>query len=205
LDEAESLYRQALVTAQQLGLLREIGEVYNGLGEIARKRDQREQALRHYLEALDAWMLADYFWGFQAVYVNLGALYRSWGDHFAARGNKTEARRKYRLAVEWTTRCTKLCREFGLGDDMAEDHAQLASLYRKLGRPDLALTHGNKAQEMALRSGNRKSLLGAVRTLLAVHLEREDSAAATGVLSKAALVLRSALPEALLAQFRKHL
>jgi tetratricopeptide (TPR) repeat protein len=204
-DEAEGLYRQALVVAQRLSLLREIGEVHNGLGEIARKREQRVKALHHYLEALDAWMLADYFWGFQAVYVNLGALYHGWGDWFAERGDQLEAKRKYRLAVEWTTRCTELCREFGLGDDMAEDHAQLASLYRKLGRSDLALAHGTKAHQMALRSGSRKSLLSAMRALIGVHLERGDSEAATGVLAKAALVLRSALPEALLAPFRKRL
>ena len=205
LDEAEDLYRQALTIVQRLGLLREIGEIHNGLGEIARQRNDREKALRHYLEALDAWMLADYFWGFQAIYLNIGAMYRSWGDEFAQRGNWVEAKRKYHLAIQWTKRCVDLCRELGLGDDMAEDHAQLSSLYRKLGRNDLALDHGKTAQKMSLRSGNRKNLIAAIRALLAVHLERDESQEALGVLTKAALVLRSALPEALLSVLKKKL
>jgi tetratricopeptide (TPR) repeat protein len=204
-DQAETIYRKALASAQRLGQLREMGEAYNGLGEIARVRNEREKALRYYLEALDAWMLADYFWGFQAIYVNIGAMYRSWGDLLAEKGHQVRAKQKYQLAVEWTNRCTDLCREFGLGDDMAEDHAQLSSLYRKLGRADLALHHGRKAQEMALRSGNRNSVIAAMRALLAVHLERDESDQAAGVLAKAAVVLRSAMPEALLSILKKHL
>jgi len=173
-DSAEALYRKALEPAQRQGLFEVLGEIHNGLGEIAKRRGQYQEALRHYLEALDVWLVADYFYGFQAVYFNIGVLYRLWGDELRQGRHPRAARLKYESAAQWTERCSQLCRGMDLGFDTSEAEAQLASLYLKLGRFGKALTIALSAKQIAFRARNQRSILASMRVLAAAYLVRNE-------------------------------
>ena len=203
-DAAERLYRKALLPAQAHGFFQIMGDIRNGLGEIAKQRGNYPEAIRQYLEALDVWLLSDYFYGFQAVYFNIGVVYRLWGDQLSGR-SAAAARQKYELAAEWTERCIELCRSMNVGLETSEAEAQLCSLYVKLGRHVAALRTGLVAQTMAFFSGNQRSILASTRALVGAYLARNKPEQAGKVLERTSRSLSDRFREILARDFLKFL
>ena len=203
IDEAEALYRQALERAQRQGLFVVLGDIHNGLGKVAMRRGQYREAIRHYLEALDVWLVSDYFYGVQAVYFNVGVVYREWGGQFEQGGHRRQAKQMYELAAEWTERCVRLCETMLIGDDTSEAEAQLASLYVKLGKFGKAFKIALHAQQMAFRAKNQHSIIASARALAAAYLARSEPEQAAVVVRKSSDSLTERFRKTLAAQILK--
>jgi tetratricopeptide (TPR) repeat protein len=164
-DAAEKIWLKVLGMIQGHGLLDVLGEVHNGLAEIEKIRGAYPAAMDHYLEALNAWLLTDYFYGFQAVYFNIAALQRNWGDVLAKQGNGPAAKQRYKTATEWAEACLRLCHGMAIGDDTAENEILLSNLNRHLGKFDKAEQFARDAQRMAEANGNQRSIALSARVL----------------------------------------
>jgi tetratricopeptide (TPR) repeat protein len=120
LDVAETAYLKVLAMIQDHGLLDVLGQVHNGLAGIEKNRGHYPEAMAYYLEALNAWLLADYFYGFQAIYFNIAVIQRDWGDSLAKQDLEAAAKEKYETAREWAEACLALCKGMAIGDDTAD-------------------------------------------------------------------------------------
>ena len=179
LNAAERFYLRALAKAGNHGLFDVIGSCHNGLEVIEKQRGNFSEAMDHYFRALDAWLLVDYFYGFQSVFFNIGVIYRSWGAQMAESGFPREAKEKYEKAIIWTEGGMSICTKLGIGYDMSEDKVLLSHLYRKIGKIEKALGLATEALNEAKMSGNQKSLALATRQLATALLAKgkKDDAA----------------------------
>lgn len=155
-----------------------LGNLYNGLGLLQKREDEYPDALALFRTALDYWCRADYAYGMAAVYANIGTVYKRWGDHLRDHGFRTEARTRYRQAVEWLTRCTEFSASARLGQDTSEAECMLAEAYLELGDLDRAWVMAQAAREIAQKAGNQVDLAEATFTLgklSALKGDKEDA------------------------------
>jgi tetratricopeptide (TPR) repeat protein len=184
LDAAEGLYLKALAKTGSTGPFDVVGYCHNGLGVIEKKRGHFPEAMNHYFKALDAWLLVDYFYGFQSVFFNIGAIYDAWASQMAESGFPDEAKVKYEIAIAWTEGGLNICTKLGIGYDMSEDKVLLSHLYRKLGKVEKAMGFATEALEEAKESGNPRSLALATRQLAKAYLAEGKSDEAARVIQE---------------------
>jgi tetratricopeptide (TPR) repeat protein len=75
LDGAEKEYHQALLLLQGSAHFQLLGDIYNGVGLIEKRRQKHRRALQFFDSAMNNWVQADYYYGLQAVYFNIAILY----------------------------------------------------------------------------------------------------------------------------------
>lgn len=87
---------------------------------------------------------------------------------YVARGNQlrdarlpTEARRRYRRAVEWLERCLEFSAAARLGEDTSEAQVVLAEAYLGLDERDRVWTMACAARDAAEKAGNQLDLASA--------------------------------------------
>jgi len=171
LPEAGRTYDRALALVLANEDFLTIGHVWNGFGEIAKERHEYAEALADYRRALACWALAEFTYGIQAVYFNIGRLHARWADQLSAGGFDDEAKARYRVALSWVEECMAVCQKLGIGYDVTDDEIMRASLYRKLGELPSSIRSAEVAIRNAEFSGNMRNLAQAYRqkakTLLA--------------------------------------
>lgn len=156
-----------------------LGNLYNGLGLLEKRAEVFEEALTRFRAALDYWCRADYPYGVGAAYANIGTTYVAWGNQLRDARLPTEARSRYRRAVEWLERCLEFSAAARLGEDTSEAQVVLAEAYLGLGEQDRAWTMACAARDAAEKAGNQldlasaRSLLGTVHQLKGQHREAE--------------------------------
>ena len=186
-DEAELLYRRALITARGSGEGRLAAMIQQNLGTIANIRGDLRLALKHYHASLTAYreLGLDQYVG--PLLSNLGMLYtdlRRW--HAAERAyddaeaacrasgdvsarimidvNRAElqiARRQFAKACESCDRAFELASQVGDGRVLGETYKHYGVVFRETGHPRLAEEHLARAAELAAQ---RADLLLAAET-----------------------------------------
>jgi tetratricopeptide (TPR) repeat protein len=172
LDEGEKLYTEALSVVQGWGFWDILGDIHNGLGGITQAKGDYPTSLSHYLRALDAWLLVDYFYGLQAVYFNIAVIHKNWGNQLHDEGNATAARERYHHALKWADASVTLAMSMAVGDDTAEAELLLSDVNRRLGRFEKALKYASDARDHAERIGNQRSFVLSVRAYAGVLLDQ---------------------------------
>jgi tetratricopeptide (TPR) repeat protein len=187
-SKAERLFDQALGAVRDTGHFQILGDAHNGLGVLANQREEHKDALSHYQQALEFWILAEYLYGIQSAYFNIGHLHYAWGKKLA-RTDSRLALQQYQVAGRWMEQCISLCEAAGTGYDTNDAEVTLSSVYRKTGELDKALATGETARNIAVASGNVRSLYLAYRSLLKTHLLMHNADAADALLQEAGRVL----------------
>jgi len=187
-SKAERLFDKALEAVRDTGHFQILGDAHNGLGVLAKQRDEYSEALSHYQQALEFWILAEYLYGIQSAYFNIGHLHYAWGKKLA-RSDSRLALQRYQVAGRWMEQCISLCEAAGTGYDTNDAEVTLSSVYRKTGELDKALATGETARNIAVASGNVRSLYLAYRSLLKTHLLMHNADAADALMQEAGRVL----------------
>jgi tetratricopeptide (TPR) repeat protein len=138
-----------------------LGNLYNGLGLLEKRAEVLDEALARFRAALDYWCRADYPYGVGAAYANIGTTYLAWGNQLRAARLPTEARSRYRRAVEWLERCLEFSAAARLGEDTSKAQVVLAEAYLGLDQRDRAWTMACAARDAAERAGNQLDLASA--------------------------------------------
>jgi len=156
-----------------------MGGIYNGLGLVRKERKQYEEALIFFQRALEFYSLVDYFYGIQAVYFNIGLLYKLWGDQWSEQSNDLR-NAHYTKSMEWVYRCISLCEKMGIGFETSQDYILLASIQRKMGNMDKALEHAKAAIKIAGDAGNMRDMAYAhrIRAVICLNMGKEEEAKA---------------------------
>jgi tetratricopeptide (TPR) repeat protein len=135
--------------------------------------------------ALDYWCRADYAYGIQAVYANIGTVYAQWGDHLRTYRLADRAPHRYRQVVEWLQRCLDFSGQARVGEDTSEAQRVLAEVYYELGEFDHPWTMAREAQEAVQKAGNELDLARATLTLGKLHATTGDREHARGLMTDA--------------------
>ncbi len=150
-----------------------MGGIYNGLGLVRKTRKQYQESLTFFQRALEYWSLVDYFYGIQAVYFNIGNLYKLWGDELSNQYKDMKIA-NYRKGIEWVTRCISLCEKMGIGYETSQDYILLAAIHRKMGDLNKALEKAITAIDVAKLAGNKRDIAYGHRILAAIHFNRGE-------------------------------
>ena len=157
-----------------------LGNVYNGLGLLEKRGEVFEEALARFRSALDYWCRADYPYGVAAAYANIGNTYLSWGNQLRDARLTTEARSRYRRAVEWLARCLEFGTGARLGEDTSEAQVALAEAFLGLDERDRAWEMARAGRDAAQKAGNQLDLASALSVMASVLWlkgNREEAAA----------------------------
>jgi tetratricopeptide (TPR) repeat protein len=190
LSQAEHLFEKALELVRDSGHFQILGGVHNGFGVIAKRRGEYNEALAHYQQALEFWILAEYLYGIQSVYFNIGQLHHVWGKQLASADTRL-ALQRYAVAQTWMEQCIALCEAAGTGYDTNDAEVLLSSVYRKTGQLQKALATAETAKRIAADAGNRRCLFLAYRSLLKTHLLMENQDAVQHLMQEASAALDS--------------
>lgn len=151
-----------------------LGNLFNGLGLLAKQEGDFREALTLFRTAIDYWCRANYAYGIQAVYANIGMVYKGWGDHLRDHHLKDQARIQYRAASEWLYRCMEFAASARLGEDTSVAQAVVADVHLELGEVDRAWAMAHAAKEAAERAGNALDLAEALLALGKLHVAAGD-------------------------------
>jgi len=149
-----------------------------------------KEALSHYQQALEFWIMAEYLYGIQSAYFNIGHLHYAWGKQLTNTDTRL-ALQQYRTAQAWMEQCISLCEAAGTGYDKNDAEVTLSSIYRRTGNMDKAIETAETAKQIAIASGNAHGLFLAYRSLLKTHLIMRNTDRANQVLREATEVLSS--------------
>jgi len=137
---ATRLYDNAFALVSTTGHNRIIGDIYNGRAELYRLNNDLDRAEQYYRRALDAWLLADYTYGIQAIYSNLASLLLARAEDVPRQPHPQNAQDAYLAsALSLAQSCLSICSKFGIGDDHAETELLLCDIYLRLGDKATAL------------------------------------------------------------------
>ncbi len=167
LSEAEQCYTKAWDLVRTKGHYRISGDICNGLGEIRRVQNQYREAVKSYKSAIHYWMIAEYYYGVQGAFCNIGQIYEKWGDEL---NTQAEASKRYQTGIQWVNQGIELCQKLVIADDTSEDHILLSNLYLKLGDYENALKYGKEALKMAEVAENKKDIACAYSVLIRTYL-----------------------------------
>jgi tetratricopeptide (TPR) repeat protein len=171
--EARSLCREHFGTALEVARGKRddwlLGNLYNGLGLLEKRAEAFKESLARLRAALDYWRRADYPCGVGAACANIGTGYVAWGNQLCDARLPTEARNRYRRAVEWLVRCLEFSASARLGEDTSEAQAVLAEVYLGLDEPGQAWSMACAARDVAEKAGNQLDLASALSVLGAVY------------------------------------
>jgi tetratricopeptide (TPR) repeat protein len=145
-----------------------LGNVSNGLGLLEKRAEVFEKALARFRTALDYRCRADYPYGVAAAYANIGNTYLSWGNQLRDARLITEARSRYRRAVEWLARCLEFGTGARLGEDTSEAQVALAEAFLGLDERDRALEMARAGRDAAQKAGNQLDLASALSVMASV-------------------------------------
>jgi len=163
-----------------------LGNVYNGLGLLARRDEDYQEALTLFRTGLDYWCRINYSYGIQAVYANIGIVHKAWGDHLRGHHLPDCAKGQYRQATEWLSRCIDFAASARLGEDTSIAQAVLADVHLELGEMGRAWAMAHAAREAAERAGNHLDLAEAILMLGRLHAAGGDRGKAVQFLQDAA-------------------
>jgi tetratricopeptide (TPR) repeat protein len=197
IEDANRWYADA---QQHLGTRRNYqlgGSIYNGMGLIAKERDQLSQAATLYHQALECGVLAEDYYSIQAAYFNIGRLHSLSGDRFWDGRHFRLAREQYRVALRWVRQCIFLCDQLVIADDASDDRILLAYLYRRLGRLEAAYVAAQEANKMAVRANNQRCIALSCHEMAAVHVKRGEKDQARSIVTSCKKTIKP--------QFLKHL
>ena len=166
LFEAEQCYTKAWNLVRVKGHYRISGDICNGLGEIRKEQNRYEEAIDYYKSAIHYWVIAEYYYGIQGAFCNIGQIYEKWGDEM--RG-QAEVCQRYQTGIQWVNQGIELCQKLAIADDTSEDHILLSNLYLKLGDHGSALKYGEIARQMAEVADNKKDIACAYRVLIKTY------------------------------------
>jgi len=189
-SKAQSLFNKALETIRDTGHFQILGDAHNGLGVAAKHGGDFKEALSHYQQALEFWIMAEYLYGIQSAYFNIGHLHYAWGKQLTNTDTRL-ALQQYRTAQAWMEQCISLCEAAGTGYDKNDAEVTLSSIYRRTGNMDKAIETAETAKQIAIASGNAHGLFLAYRSLLKTHLIMRNTDRANQVLREATEVLSS--------------
>jgi hypothetical protein len=147
-----------------------LGNIFNGLGLLAKREEDFQEALTLLRAALDYWCRANYAYGIQAAYANIGMVYKRWGDHLRDHHLKDQAHIQYRAAIEWLYRHMDFAASARLGRDRSLPQAVLADVHLELGETDRAWAMAHAARETAERAGNQLDLADAILMVGNLHV-----------------------------------
>jgi len=150
------------------------GEIYNGLGLVAKERGQLSHALAMYHQSLECTVLAEDYYGIQGAYFNIGLVYSLIGDRsWKVRQQKT-ARESYLVALEWTTHCISLCEHLAIADDTSDDRILLSHIQQRLGHLTAAFNAAQQANQLAKRAKNQRCIALSYREIADVFIARRE-------------------------------
>jgi tetratricopeptide (TPR) repeat protein len=170
IKQARRQYQRALVRVTGSEEYRLLGDIHNGLGMIEKREGHFAEAFSSFRRALENWTLAQYLYGIQASYFNIGHIQYLWAKALFNVDSRA-AKKRLELARQWIEHCISLCNLAGTGFDANDAEVLLASIYRRTGHLDKALAYAHSAQKIAEVSGNPRHMLDAYLALLKVHEE----------------------------------
>jgi tetratricopeptide (TPR) repeat protein len=177
---AEKTYRLALNLIGNKKHHTLLGYIYNGLGHIY-KRDPNQKAIAYFIKALDHWTVSSNFYGIQAVYYNIGSIYRRYADDILVRRKIGDtkipsiAEANLNTAIEWAEQCKSFSHQAGVGEDSSQDRILIAYCHLQIGNLDEALKYINDAKERAMRvRDNKLDLANCAEILWQIYLRRGD-------------------------------
>jgi tetratricopeptide (TPR) repeat protein len=176
ITQARRQYQRALVRASGSEEYRLLGDIHNGLGTIEKREGHFAEAVISFRRALENWTLAQYLYGIQACYFNIGNIQYLWAKALLDVDSRA-AKKRLELARLWIEPCISLCNLAGTGFDANDAEILLASIYRRTGHLDKALAYGRTARKIAEASGSPKHLQAAYLALLKVHKEMSNQKA----------------------------
>lgn len=186
--KAKRQFQKALVRASGSDDYRLLGDVHNGIGTVEKRGRHFAEAFVCYQRALENWTLAQYWYGVQATYFNVGQMYYEWGKELEAVDSRS-SQTHFETALHWIDLCISLCNRAGIGFDANDAEILQSSIYRKMGRFKNALEAAEAAMRLAEVSDGPRHRLGAFRAILKVHLATGNSSAVDSLMSEARMKL----------------
>jgi len=160
--EARDRYLEAQRLLEGSQHLVELSQIATGLGHLARRTQDLDEALAYFVRALEYATAEAWGWGVQAGLFNLGLVWAERGD---ALRDQRARRAAYLEARAWLERAVEFTDRTGIGRYSSEGLSVLAHVLLRLGQGRAAVDWAKAALHRARAVQNRKSRAVALETL----------------------------------------
>ncbi|MDR7521605.1 MAG: hypothetical protein QN168_03980 [Armatimonadota bacterium] len=160
--EARDLYLEAQRLIEGSQHLIELSQIATGLGHLARRAHDLDDALAYFIRALEYAAAEAWGWGIQAGLFNLGLVQAERGDSLQDQRARQAA---YLEARAWLERAVEFVDRTGIGRYSSEGLSVMAHVLLRLGRGRAAVVWARAALDRARAVQNRKSRAVALETL----------------------------------------
>jgi tetratricopeptide (TPR) repeat protein len=174
LDQAEQMYRKALVINEKIGRQKGMAILYGNLGNIYSIRGEMDQAEQIYCDALAIYEKLNDQEGISTMYGNLGIIY-------STRGDMDQAEQMYRKALA-------IDEKLGLQEGMANQYGNLGIIFDERGDQAQAEQMYNKSLAVNEKLGRLEGMAIQYINLGVLYIRHGDLDQAEKMYQKALLI-----------------
>jgi len=184
-DRALGHYHRALESSRQAGDVNGVARTAGNIGNLHTTLGNWDEAERYHLEALGAFESLDWHEGIAGSLVNLGALASRKAAAWESSGEPAAARQAHQDNLDYNSRALELFEQLENPRGIAYASDNLARALVKLGAPDQALAHHERALALRREIGDRVGLVQSLLTGAEALTAMGDHLAAREVLAEA--------------------
>ncbi len=161
--EAMSFFLKSLAIEEKRGDTGRMADIYDELGSVYYYMEVFDKSLDYHQKALDIYRRYNDTTGIAAVLCHLGSLHSS--REFCEKRTREEKLIDFQTAIDYYNQSNKYCALADDQDGIAKNNQNIAAVYNKLEKPELALGYVLKALEHCRKVNDPEGVLSTLFTL----------------------------------------
>jgi signal transduction histidine kinase len=161
--ESMSYFLKCLAIEEKRGGVKRTADLYDELGSVYYYLEVFDKSLDYNQKALDIYRSYNDTSGTARALSHLGTLYSS--REFCEDRSKAEKLVDFQTAVDYYNQAIKYSSLAGNHGAIAKDYQNIAAVYNKLEKPQIALTYVKRALDYYRQTGDAEGILGTLFTL----------------------------------------